>query len=46
VAKRMNKAQQMRWNRATVSEISCVGRAVDPVQAMARVKRSPKRMAN
>src|SRR5215210_6566598 len=29
-----------------VSEISCVGRAVDPVQAMARVKRSPKRMAN
>jgi hypothetical protein len=33
--------------RATaVSEISCVGRAVDPIQAMARVKRSPKRMAN
>jgi hypothetical protein len=29
-----------------VSEFSCVGRAVDPVQAMARVKRSPKRMAN
>jgi transposase-like protein len=29
-----------------VSEISCVGRAVDPIQAMARVKRSPKRMAN
>ena len=29
-----------------VSEISCLGRAVDPVQAMARVKRSPKRMAN
>ena len=28
------------------SEISCGGRAVDPVQAMARVKRSPKRMAN
>src|SRR5215204_1681845 len=31
---------------AAVSEFSCVGRAVDPVQAMARVKRSPKRMAN
>src|SRR5215210_9170588 len=28
------------------SEFSCLGRAVDPVQAMARVKRSPKRMAN
>src|SRR4051812_13693676 len=26
--------------------ISCVGRAVDPVQAIARMKRSPKRMAN
>ena len=32
--------------RSGVSEISCLGRAVDPVQAMARVKRSPKRMAN
>src|SRR4051812_36909228 len=30
----------------TVSEFSCVGRAVAPVQARARVKRSPKRMAN
>src|SRR5215213_7373311 len=30
----------------TVSEFSCLGRAVAPVQAMARVKRSPKRMAN
>src|SRR4051812_33128327 len=29
-----------------VSEFSCVGRAVDPVQAIARMKRSPKRMAN
>src|SRR5215203_2019416 len=29
-----------------VSEFSCLGRAVDPVQAMARMKRSPKRMAN
>jgi hypothetical protein len=29
-----------------VSKISCLGRAVDPVQAMARMKRSPKRMAN
>src|SRR5688572_2066627 len=33
-------------SQAGVSEISCLGRAVDPVQAMARVKRSPKRMAN
>jgi transposase InsO family protein len=32
--------------REAVSEISCLGRAVDPFQAMARVKRSPKRMAN
>jgi hypothetical protein len=31
---------------SAVSGISCLGRAVDPVQAMARVKRSPKRMAN
>src|SRR4051794_17690577 len=29
-----------------VSEFSCVGRAVNPVQAIARMKRSPKRMAN
>src|SRR3954452_16078807 len=31
---------------AAVSAFSCLGRAVDPVQAMARVKRSPKRMAH
>jgi hypothetical protein len=30
----------------SVRNFVCVGRAVDPVQAMARVKRSPKRMAN
>src|SRR3954468_3194097 len=35
--------EQRGW---AVSEFSCVGRAVDPVQAIARVKRSPKRMAN
>jgi transposase len=32
--------------RLAASEFSCVGRAVAPVQARARVKRSPKRMAN
>ena len=42
-----NRVLNLKFNRAVgVSEISCVGRAVDPVQAMARVKRSPKRMAN
>jgi len=30
----------------SIRNFVCVGRAVDPVQAMARVKRSPKRMAN
>ena len=40
------KVVRVTFEPRTVSEISCVGRAVDPVQAMARVKRSPKRMAN
>src|SRR3954470_21046893 len=31
------------WACKAVSEFPCVGRAVAPVQAMARVKRSPKR---
>src|SRR5215204_775934 len=38
--------RRLRSSSKAVSEISCLGRAVDPVQAMARVKRSPKRMAN
>src|SRR4051795_3517586 len=32
--------------RGSIGNFVCVGRAVAPVQAMARVKRSPKRMAN
>ena len=43
----MAKAQfAILFGERAVSEFSCLGRAVDPVQAMARVKRSPKRMAN
>src|SRR4051794_13992609 len=30
----------------SIRNFVCLGRAVDPVQAIARVKRSPKRMAN
>src|SRR5215218_3494475 len=40
----VEKGQDMVREGETVSEFSCVGRAVAPVQARARVKRSPKRM--